>query len=40
LLRFEDEPAYGLSPDQAAQLGEALLEEIEAMSTKRYSMRQ
>ena len=40
LLRFEDEPAYGLSPDQAAELGEALLEEVEAMSTKRYSVRQ
>ena len=40
LLRFEDETAYGLSPDQAAELGEALLEEVEAMSTKRYSVRQ
>jgi hypothetical protein len=40
LLRFEDEHAYGLSPDQAVQLGEALLEEAEAMSTIRYSVRQ
>ena len=40
LLRFEDEPAYGLTPDQAANLGEALLEEAEAVSALRYSMRQ
>ena len=40
LLRFEDEHAYGLSPDQAVQLGEALLEEAEAMSTARSSVRQ
>ncbi len=40
LLRFEDEHAYGLSPDQAVQLGEALLEEAEAMATVRYSVRQ
>ena len=40
LLRFEDEPAYGFSPDQAVQLGEALLEEAEAMSTVRYSVPQ
>ena len=40
LLRFEDEHAYGLSPDQAVQLGEALLEEAEAMSTILYSVRQ
>jgi hypothetical protein len=40
LLRFEDESAYGLSPDQAANLAEALLDEAEAMSTVRYSMRQ
>ena len=40
LLRFEDEPAYALTPDQAANLSEALLEEVEAISTVRYSMRQ
>jgi hypothetical protein len=40
LLRFEDEHAYGLSPDQAVQLGEALLEEAEAMSSVRYPVRQ
>jgi hypothetical protein len=40
LLRFEDEPAYGFSPDQAVQLGEALLEEAEAISTIRYSAPQ
>jgi hypothetical protein len=40
LLRFEDEPAYALTPDQAANLSEALLEEMEAISTVRYSMRQ
>ena len=40
LLRFEDEHAYGLSPDQAVQLGEALLEEAEAMSNVRYPVRQ
>ena len=40
LLRFEDEHAYGLSPDQAVQLGEALLEEAEAMANVRYPVRQ
>ena len=40
LLRFEDELAYGLSPDQAAHLGDVLLEEAQAMSSVRYSVRQ
>jgi hypothetical protein len=40
LLRFEDEPAYGLTAEQAANLGEALLEEAEAVRATRYPMRQ
>jgi hypothetical protein len=32
MLRFEDDAAYGLSPAQAANLGEALLEEAEALA--------
>jgi hypothetical protein len=40
LLRFEDEPAYGLSAAQAAELSEALLEEAEAVADTRYSLRQ
>jgi len=40
MLRFEDEPAYGLSPAQAADLGEALLEEAETLSDTGYVMRQ
>jgi hypothetical protein len=40
LLRFEDEPAYGFIPEQAANLGEALLEEAEAISRVHYAMRQ
>jgi hypothetical protein len=39
-LHFEDEHAYGLRADQAAQLREALLEEAEAMSNVRYPVRQ
>ena len=40
LLRFEDEPAYGLTAEQATNLGEALLEEAEAVLATRYPMRQ
>lgn|SRR6185312_5528744 len=40
MLRFEDEPAYGLSVTQAADLAEALLEEAEAVSDTKYCMRQ
>jgi hypothetical protein len=40
MLRFEDEPAYGLSAAQAADLAEALLEEAETVADARYSMRQ
>jgi hypothetical protein len=40
MLRFEDEPAYGLSPAQAADLGEALLEEAETLSDAKFLMRQ
>jgi hypothetical protein len=40
-LRFEDEPAYGLSAEQAIGLGEALIEEAETITTKaRYPVRQ
>ncbi len=40
MLRFEDEPAYGLSAAQAADLAEALLEEAETVADARYCMRQ
>jgi hypothetical protein len=40
MLRFEDEPAYGLGVTQAADLAEALLEEAEAVSDTKYCMRQ
>ena len=40
MLRFEDEAAYGLSPSQATVMGEALLEEAEALSDIKYLMRQ
>ena len=40
MLRFEDEPAYGLSVTQAENLAEALLEEAEAVADTKYCMRQ
>ncbi|AGK58526.1 hypothetical protein HYPDE_34273 [Hyphomicrobium denitrificans 1NES1] len=40
MLRFEDEPAYGLSVTQAEHLAEALLEEAEAVADTKYCMRQ
>jgi hypothetical protein len=40
MLRFEDEPAYGLSAAQAADLAEALLEEAETVADARYCVRQ
>jgi hypothetical protein len=33
MVRFEDEPAYGLTAAQAVGLGEALIEEAETIST-------
>lgn len=41
MLRFEDDPAYGLTAEQAFGLGEALLEEAETVATKmKYAVRQ
>jgi hypothetical protein len=41
MLRFEDEAAYGLTPEQALGLGEALIEEAETIATKvKYPARQ
>ncbi|HVZ04545.1 hypothetical protein [Hyphomicrobium sp.] len=40
MLRFEDEPAYGLSATLAADLAEALLEEVETVSDTKYCLRQ
>ena len=40
MLRFEDEPAYGLSVSQAEDLAEALLEEAETVADTKYCMRQ
>lgn len=41
MLRFEDDPAYGLTAEQAVGLGEALLEEAETIATKvKYPARQ
>jgi hypothetical protein len=40
MLRFEDDAAYGLSPAQAANLGEALLEEAEAITEAGLPTRQ
>ena len=41
MVRFEDDPAYGLTAEQAVDLGEALLEEAEAITTKvKYAARQ
>jgi hypothetical protein len=41
MVRFEDEPAYGLTAEQAVDLGEALIEEAETISIKRrYPARQ
>ncbi|MFT3731063.1 MAG: hypothetical protein QM780_06500 [Hyphomicrobium sp.] len=41
MLRFEDEPAYGLTREQALGLGEALIEEAETIESKvRYPARQ
>lgn len=40
MLRFEDEPAYGLSVSQAENLAEALLEEAETVADTKYCMRQ
>ncbi len=41
MLRFEEDPAYGLTADQALGLGEALIEEAETISAKmKYPARQ
>jgi hypothetical protein len=41
MLRFEDEPAYGLTAEQALGLGEALIDEAETMTSRvRYTVRQ
>jgi hypothetical protein len=41
MIRFEDEPAYGLTAEQAFGLGESLIEEAEMISTRvRYPARQ
>jgi hypothetical protein len=41
MVRFEDDPAYGLTAEQALGLGEALIEEAETMTSKvAYSARQ
>lgn len=40
MLRFEDEPAYGLTADQALDLGEALIDEVGAMTKVKYPARQ
>jgi hypothetical protein len=42
MVRFEDDPAYGLTAEQAVGLGEALIEEAEAISSMkvRYPARQ
>lgn len=40
MLRFEDDPAYGLTADQALDLGEALIDEAEAMAKVKYPARQ
>jgi len=41
MVRFEDEPAYGLTAEQAFGLGEALIEQAETISMKvKYPVRQ
>ena len=41
MLRFEDDPAYGLTAAQALGLGEALIEEAETMAAHvKYPARQ
>jgi hypothetical protein len=41
MLRFEDDPAYGLTAEQAVGLSEALLEEAETITMKmKYPARQ
>lgn len=39
LVRFEDDTPYGLSAAQAAELGEALLEEAETTADAQYDLR-
>ena len=40
MLRFEDDPAYGLTADQALDLGEALIDEAEALAKVKFPARQ
>jgi hypothetical protein len=40
MLRFEDDPAYGLTAEQALSLGEALLDEAETIAKVKYPARQ
>ncbi len=40
MLRFEDDPAYGLTAEQALNLGEALLDEVETITKAKYPVRQ
>ncbi len=40
MLRFEDDPAYGLTAEQALNLGEALLDEVETIAKAKYPVRQ
>lgn len=39
LVRFEDDPAYGLTSAQAAELAEALLEEAETAADIQHTIR-
>src|SRR5271168_976508 len=39
MLRFEDDPAYGLTAEQALNLGEALLDEVETIAKAKYPAR-
>ncbi len=40
MLRCEDDPAYGLTAEQALNLGEALLDEVETIAKAKYPARQ
>ena len=40
LVRFEDDPAYALSMDQATELSEALLEEAQSICEPRFALKQ
>jgi len=40
LLRFEDDVAYGLAPELASELAEALSEEVADLSLRSFPLRQ